>query len=113
MSRALSPTTLQQENATHLGTGGRSQENRGLGFKPAFLDFATQTIYPSRFADGRPAPFHLLDGLPEEAVADREPSGRVVRAKATIISGFERDGFFYTRAAAIRAARDWTPERVD
>lgn len=81
---------------------------RRFRFRPAFLDCATMTIYPARFADGRPAPFHLLDGLPDEVVADRLPSGRVVRAKATLISGFERDGFFYTRSAAARACEEWS-----
>jgi hypothetical protein len=99
---------LQRENLVHAGTGGRSEANAGFGFKPAFLDFATQTIYPSRFADGRASPFHLLDGLPEEVVVDRAPSGRVIAAKPTLISGFERKGFFYTRSAAARAAAQWS-----
>jgi hypothetical protein len=103
----LNEARLARENVAYRGTGGRSQENAGLGFTPAFLDFATQTIYPSRFADGRLAPFHLLDGLPEEVIADRAPSGRVISAKATLISGFVRNGFFYTRSAAARAAQEW------
>jgi hypothetical protein len=103
----MSEKQLQHENVVHTGSGGRSQENSGLGFKPAFLDFPTQKVYPSRFADGRLAPFHLLDGLPDEVVVDRAASGRVVTAKATLISGFVRNGFFYTRAAAARAAREW------
>lgn len=103
----MNETELKRENAIHAGTGGRSQENSGLRFRPAFFDFATQKIYPSRFADGRLAPFHLLDGLPEEVVIDRAPNGRIVAAKATLISGFVRDGFFYTRTAASRAAREW------
>jgi hypothetical protein len=98
---------LKHENEVHAGTGGCSQENKGLGFRPAFLDFATHTIYLSRFADGRLAPFHLLDGLPNEVVVDRAASGRVTSAKATLIAGFERHGFFYTRTAAARAAEDW------
>ena len=40
-------------------------------------------------------------------VIDRAANGRVVAAKATLISGFVRDGFFYTRTAAARAAREW------
>ena len=108
MKRLVNAEMLRRENVVHTGTGGRSEENAGLGFKPAFLDFATQTIYPSRFADGRLAPFHLLDGLPEEVVIDRAPNGRVVAAKATLISGFVRNGFFYTRTAAARAAAEWT-----
>jgi hypothetical protein len=103
----MSEKQLQHENVVHTGSGGRSQENSSLGFKPAFLDFQTQKIYPSRFADGRLAPFHLLDGLPDEVVVDRTTSGRVVTAKATLISGFVRNGFFYTRAAAARAAKEW------
>jgi hypothetical protein len=113
MKRVLTEKELKRENTVHLGTGGRSQANSGLGFRPAFFDFATQKIYPSRFADGRLAPFHLLDGLPDEAVADRTAAGRVVSAKATIISGFVRDGFFYTRSAAARAAREWSREEVE
>jgi hypothetical protein len=103
----MTKSQLKRENSVHLGGGGRSQENSGLGFRPAFFDFATQRIYPSRFADGRLAPFHLLEGLPEEVVIDRAPNGRVVAAKATLISGFVRDGFFYTRTAAARAAQEW------
>jgi hypothetical protein len=105
--KPLSAELLSHENQVHAGTGGRSEENCGLGFRPAFLDFETQTIYPSRFANGLPAPFHVLDGLPDEVVADRAPSGRVVAAKATLISGFVRNGFFYTRTAAARAAAQW------
>jgi hypothetical protein len=107
MKRLMSEQLLKRENQVHAGTGGRSQGNAGLGFKPAFFDFATQTIYPSRFADGRLAPFHILDGLPEEVVVDRLPTGRVVAAKATLISGFVRNGFFYTRSAAAKAAAEW------
>ena len=107
MKRLVNAEMLRRENVVHTGTGGRSEGNSGLGFKPAFLDFATQVIYPSRFADGRLAPFHLLDGLPEEVVIDRLPSGRVSAAKATLISGFVRNGFFYTRSAAARAAAEW------
>lgn len=106
-SLMMTEELLKQENELHEGTGGRSQENRDLGFRPAFLDFQTQVIYPSRFADGRPAPIHVLDGLPDEVIVDRAASGRVVAAKASIISGFVRNGFFYTRSAAAKAAAEW------
>jgi hypothetical protein len=104
---SLNDDRLRQENAAHAGTGGISRGNAALGFRPAFLDSSTLKIYPARFADGRPAPFHLLDGLPDEVVIDRLPSGRVVAAKASLISGFERRGFFYTRHAAARACAGW------
>ena len=113
MKRVMNEAVIRKENVAFAGTGGRSEENRNLGFRPAFFDFATQTIYLSRFANGRPAPFHMLDGLPEEVVVDRSPSGRVISAKATLISGFERAGFFYTRTAAARAAAEWTCRETD
>lgn len=53
-----------------------------LGFEPAFLDFTTMAIYPCRYA--------------------AQAAGR-----ATLIPGFVRNGFFYTRTAAMRAAADW------
>jgi len=79
-----------------------------LGFLPAFLDFASQRIYPSRFADGSISHAHVIDGLPNELVADRADSGRVIRLKATVIAGYVRHGFFYTCAAATRAAAEWS-----
>jgi hypothetical protein len=107
MKRMMTAELLREENVKHAGTGGRSEENTSLGFHPAFYDFATQAIYPSRFPDGRLAPCHLLDGLPDEIVVDRTATGRVTSLKATVISGFVRNGYFYTRAAAAKAAHEW------
>jgi hypothetical protein len=107
MKRLMSPQVLKQENVEAVAPGARSQGNHGLGFRPAFLDYSTMAVYVARFADGGVAPFHVLDGLPDEVVVQRSPDGRVARAKATLISGFERNGFFYTRTAAARATTDW------
>jgi hypothetical protein len=79
-----------------------------LGFRPAFLDFATCAIYLARHRDGRVADFHSLDGLPEPLVTRRPLTGRVTATKPTLIAGFERNGYFFTRAAAARAAAEWT-----
>jgi hypothetical protein len=79
-----------------------------LEFFPAFFDFVSQRIYPPRFADGRVGFVHVIDGLPDEVVADRAPSGRAVRLKVTVIVGYVRHGFFYTSAAATRAAAEWS-----
>lgn len=104
MSTVVSPLSLQRENREFHNTGGRSEENRPLGFRPAFKDVASGVVYDSRFADGRPAPFHLLDGLPEEVVLERDSRGRVGRVKASIVSGFVLGGRFYTREEAAREA---------
>lgn len=97
---ALSETVLEWQDATYRRTGGRSQENRQFGFHPAFVDAATGVIYRSRFADGYPAPVHLLDGLPDEVVAERNADGQVTATKSTLIAGFVRHGRFYSREEA-------------
>ena len=107
VNNPMSRNRLESESEAHAGTGGVSAGSGAYGFRPAFLDYATQSIYLSRFADGRPAGFHLIDGLPDEVVVERDVSGRAVKAKATLISGFVRRGFFYTRAAAARARAEW------
>jgi hypothetical protein len=95
---------LDQENIRYPGAGGVSQ-NCSCGFWPAFLDTQTRAVYPSRFTDGRLAPFHILDGLPDELVLSRNPGGRGAIVKASVVSGFIRDGFFYSRdQAAAHAA---------
>jgi hypothetical protein len=102
----LNPTRLAAENAVHAESGALAAVRR-FDFRPAFLDVATMRIHHSRFADGQLAPFHVLDGLPDEVVVNRLPSGRVAFAKSTLIPGYERHGFFYTRTAATRACREW------
>jgi hypothetical protein len=100
MGHTLTKTSLEVETAYYRGTNGLSENNRRLGFQSAFLDRATGTVYLSRFADGRLAPFHLLDGLPPELVLARDEQEHVTQAKASLESGFARDGQFYTRYEA-------------
>ena len=96
MKRIRSESQLREESAAYDGTAGSSHGCAGGGFKPAFFDYTSCILYLSRFADGRLAPIHVLDGLPPE-----------VLAKGTLISGFERNGFFYTRRAVARACEEW------
>ena len=56
---------------------------RPLGFRPALLNVATMRIYPW---------------------GSSEIGGPIAN---TVIAGFERGGFFYTRRAAARACKEW------
>ena len=96
---------LREQNRRFRGTGGVSRDGRSSGFVPAFFDTLTGTVYPSRFADGRPAPLHLLDGLPAELVETRSATGRVIAAKRTVLAGFLRNGRSYTREQAALRSR--------
>lgn len=95
--RPLSLGGLRAQNRRYRGSGGVSAGNRGRGFRPAFLDRATGRVYLSRFADGRPAPVHLLDGLPRELVMQWTDSGRVAAVQNSVVAGFVREGRFLTR----------------
>lgn len=108
MERPMTEKVLQRENVLHADAGGTSYHVAQFGFRPAFFDFSTVTVYRSRFANGQLAPFHLLDGLPDHLVVQRDDFGRVVSAKPTLVSGFERNGYFFTRDAASKAVAEWS-----
>lgn len=67
-----------------------------LGFLPAFQDRETGETHLSLNAKGAISPIHLLDGLPEEWVEERDSKGRARVVKASIVAGYMRDGRFYT-----------------
>ena len=54
-----------------------------LGFSPAYLDCATMRIYPCPLPPGQ------------------------VTGRRSLVAGFERGGFFYTRSSAERACEEW------
>lgn len=99
-SSGLTPHRLLLQNRRFDATGGVSVRSRPLGFRPAFLDVGTGAVYLSRFADGRPAPMHLLDGLPAGLVTRRTATGQVAALLASVTAGFVREGRFYTRREA-------------
>ncbi|MEA3278744.1 MAG: hypothetical protein U9Q81_26280 [Pseudomonadota bacterium] len=103
MNPIPSTNRLERENETFSGTGGVSAGNRSRGFWPAFRDERTGRVFVSRFGDGRFAPMHLLDGLPEDLVLTRSAGGQVLAVKETVISGFLRSGRFYSRTEAALA----------
>ena len=102
-TRPLSVRTITEQNDTYRGSGGVSRKNRAHGYRPAFLDQRTGIAYPSRFANGSSAPLHILDGLPDALVRQRDPRGKVTSVRAGIIAGFLRNGIFYTREQAAQA----------
>lgn len=98
----LTDERLRRENLAFAGTRGVSANNWAFGFVPAFRDTDTGRVEIARLANGRPAPMHIIEGLPTDWAAARV-DGRVCALKASIVAGFLRNGVFYTReeAAAI------------
>jgi hypothetical protein len=103
---ALSDNELRTQNSAYSNGGGVSQHNRHAGFVPAYKNVRTGVAIVSRFADGRPAVVHVLEGLPDDWVASRDRHGNIRRVVSSVIAGFVRDGSFYTREAAARILED-------
>jgi hypothetical protein len=99
----VTQTSLRDENRLYQGTRGISQRNRSAGFVPAYLNEASGEAVESRFADGRAAPIHVLDGLPQAWVAERDGHGHVTRTNPGVVAGFLRADRFYTREEAALA----------
>lgn len=91
---------LDDERRQYRGTAGESALAVGLGLQPAFRHEGTGEVVAARFADGRPAPLHVLDGLPEGWIAARDDNGRALRTRPDVVCGFLGAGRFYTRAEA-------------
>ena len=103
MNRLLTADSLKRVNLAFSGTPGVSHENRGFGFRPAFHDTETGQVEISRFQNGQPAPMHLLEGLPESWIIERDAASKATAVKHSVVTGFVRDSRFYTRAQAAAA----------
>lgn len=110
MSQLFTEGRLQQENREFSGTPGVSEVNCACGFIPAFYDMDTGRVEISRYQDGKPAPMHLIHGLPDCWVVERDESFLPTAILQSIIAGFVRDGCFYTRTEAMDAVKEETQE---
>lgn len=97
----LTDCALQAENERYAGTAGVSGNNGHLDFLPAFRDSRSGRVELARFADGRPAPIHLLCALPREWATQWDTQGQVSAIQNHIVAGFVRNGEFYTRDQVI------------
>lgn len=110
MSAGINTDGLVAENLKYKDSAGISENNGSFGFTPAYLDRRTGQIELSRYANGSLAPIHILEGLPDNWVSQRDVSGRITAIKSTIVSGFLREGQFFTRDQAVQhfeSVLDW------
>ena len=68
----------------------------GFGFMPAFMDIHSRETHLSTYTSGEAAAIHILDGLPDKWVAERDHAGQPQALQLGIIAGFMRTGQFYT-----------------
>lgn len=104
MNRVITEERLALETQMHRGTGAVSAGNRSLSFRPVFTD--TSAVDAPRFSDGRPSPFHLIDGLPDQLVATRDAVAWAVALEGSVIAGLVRAGRLCSGEEAGRLAGD-------
>ncbi len=100
MDICLSDAELADENRRFARSGGVSENNRDAGFVPAYRDGDSGRVVLSKTADGSIATVHTLEGLPDEWIATHDETGRAASLKSGIVSGFYRNGEFFTREEA-------------
>ena len=104
--------TLSAEVEEFKGSGGIASENSELGFKPAFRHGETGEIFEAKDELGRPSGVHLLDGIPDKYVTERdEKHGDVIAVSGDIESGFLKQGKFYTRKEAAQVSKKPSPQK--
>ena len=103
MHRPMNEQTLRHQNLAFAGTNGISQNNCTLRFVPAFRDEDTGRVEIARFENGKPAPAHLIVGLPQEWAVAFTDDGSILAIKPSITAGFVRDSEFFTREEAAEA----------
>ncbi len=111
MKQKLTANDLAQQSLAYRGTGGVSAENKAYGFLPAFLDRDSGYIHLSCDANGNPAEFHRLDGVPAEWILERDAEGKPSAVKSSVVVGFVRDGFFFTREQVVQLIQ-WELDKV-
>ncbi|MEK7323082.1 MAG: hypothetical protein AABZ84_08390 [Pseudomonadota bacterium] len=111
MRQMMTYDDLSEVSASFRDTGGVSEENRSLGFRPAFFNRDNGRFLMACNAEGTPAAVHQFDGLPDDWVAGRDQSGRPVAVKASVVAGFVRGGCFYTREQAAQLVQ-WELDKL-
>lgn len=93
----MNQNTLRRENDDFQGTPGVSENNRHARFQPAFQDLSTGHVEVSRLKTGEPAAVHIISFLPMDWAEIMDGDGHILALKPDVVSGFVRDGVFYTR----------------
>ncbi len=78
------------------GASRTGVHNVSFGFLPAFRDLLTGETHLSTNTDGSLAPVHLLDGIPEIWIKERDERGRVIALRESVIAGYLRGERFFT-----------------
>ncbi len=77
-----------------------------FGFMPAFKNLKDQSIHLSIDRNGELSVMHLLDGLPDYWIKEKDEMGVAQSLKSEIIAGFMRNSIFYTLSEIVNDIHD-------
>jgi len=95
-----------QQQGTHYRFNGAVFSDVSFGFMPAFKNIKNQQVHLSTDFGGQLSVMHILDGLPESWIDEKDEKGRALTLKSEIIAGFMRNADFYTLSEIIQSVRD-------
>lgn len=95
-----------QQQGTYYRFNGAVFSDVSFGFMPAFKNIKNQQTHISTDADGQLSVMHLLDGLPDSWIEEKDEKGKALTLKSEIIAGFMRNADFYTLNEIIQTVRD-------
>lgn len=95
-----------QQQGTYYRFNGAVFSDVSFGFMPAFKNIKNQEVHLSTDVDGELSVMHILDGLPESWIEEKDEQGKALTLKSEIIAGFMRNADFYTLNEIIQSVRD-------
>lgn len=95
-----------QQQGTYYRFNGTVFSDASFGFMPAFKHIKNQQVHLSTDIDGQLSVMHILDGLPDTWIEEKDEKGRALSLKPEIIAGFMRNAEFYTLNEIIQSVRD-------
>ena len=100
MSRHRNQIAVTAESHRFHGTCGESVVACRHEFVPAFRDNADGRVELARLPNGKPAPMHLIAGLPRAWATRCDEGGNVLELIDSVVAGFVKNDRFYTREEA-------------
>lgn len=95
-----------EQQGTYYKFNGAIFSDASFGFLPAFKNIKDQQIHLSTDSFGKISVMHLLDGLPDCWVLEKDAQGKALTLRAEIIAGFMRNNEFYTLSEIIHVVKD-------
>lgn len=95
-----------QQHVDYFKFNGAVFSDISFGFMPAFKSLTDLHVHLSIDYQGNLSVMHLLDGLPDHWVKERDELGAAITLTSDIVAGFMRNAQFYTLSEIMHNIKD-------